>query len=185
MRTASRRALSLSPHTFQHSIVLSMAWTSTKPSPLYATLTVAFRDARPTERTAGNISSKATICCSDKLREMIACHAALDAGEIGGAGGGMPIFIWRRTSPLLEAGMCARGCAAILELRGGSGQRLGRGLCLGGLEMIGAGLLSRTSSLKRARRLAASDGDGIPSPSGSASSLPSGALAAGTRPPAG
>lgn len=96
---------------------------------------------------ARNSSSSAAICLSSRLLEQIALYARWEVGVTGGAGGGTPIFLSRRTSPLLEAGMCASGCAAILELLVGMRDRFAGGFYLGGLARIGDRRLTWTSAL--------------------------------------
>ena len=119
--------------------------------------------ARPLN--AGNSMSRPSTSLDDKVPVRRASSIPLGADESGAVGGAIPSRLFRRTSPRLEAGMCANGWAAIRLLLG----RTGGGLltCVlyrGGEAIRGSSRSTRTSSRKLARRRAASSDVGVSSP---------------------
>jgi hypothetical protein len=122
------------------------------------------REALPVlQFAAGNNASYAAIWASDSLLLRIASCVLWDAVVIGGGGGGIPSFFFSNTSPLFTVGMCDRGCAAILVLLVWMWLLRGSALCLGGLAIRGAGLVTSTFTLNRSSLRAASFGVGVDS----------------------
>jgi hypothetical protein len=106
----------------------------------------------------GKNLSRASIWLDVKFPVRIASHKLLEAGEIGAAGGSMPILMLSSTSPRLDVGMCDNGRAAIRVLIFTMGCRLIGTASFGGLAIKGGGRSIRTSSMNRVSRRAASRG---------------------------
>jgi len=123
------------------------------------------KSSRARPLNAGNSASRPSTSLDDNVPVCRASSIPLGAGESGAVGGAIPSRLFRRTSPRLEAGMCANGWAAIRLLLG----RTGGGLltCVlyrGGEAIRGSSRSTRTSSRKLARRRAASSDVGVSSP---------------------
>ena len=108
------------------------------------TLDVAFyespwKSSRIRPLNAGNNASRPSTLLDDKVLERRASSILLGVGETGAIGGAIPSRLFRRTSPRLEAGMCANGWASIRLLLDRKGGGLLTGVFCQGGETIKSG----------------------------------------------
>jgi len=113
---------------------------------------------------AGNNASRSSTSLDNKVPDRRASRIPLSADETAAVGRTISSRLFRRTSPRLEAGMCANVWAAIRLLLGRTGGSLLAGVfCRGGEAIRGGSRSTRTSSRNLTRRRAASSDVGVSS----------------------